>query len=1349
MRGDSYLPVLVRECLLEGSDEPTPWCRPVTGALLFVDVVGFTARTERFARSGREGVERLTRVLNQHFGHQIDVITRHGGDVVSFAGDALTAVWTADLDGDLSYACHRACRCALELQSSGPADPGARLPARAVVAAGDAFLTHLGGEGGRWLVSLLGPVLDQAMSCVKAATAGKVIVSSEVARLLGDDGLRVGPAGASAHTVVSTRFGPTPAPLLPPALDDARQPLTARYVSSVVTAWLDQVDAHWIGELRQGTAMFVSLPRWEPGEPGWLEQAHGLVGRLQNRVDHYEGIVDKIVIDDKGATLLVAFGLPPRAHEDAAARAVRCAMEIRGILDANGGAGGIGVATGPVYCGLVGSDVRREYTVIGSAVNVAARLMQKAGDGILCNAASRAAAPAHVDFAAQGTLEVKGIEGAIDVFVPERARVSHRREATTGFVGRQEELVLLREVMAGHASSPEGTVVLVEGEAGIGMSRLLGQLEEIGAEFGVRTLVGEANSVERRAPYHAWRLVLGELLELEFRDERAQLTSAVAAALAADPELLPLLPLVNDVLPVSLEETAFTNGLSDEARADNLQRLIGDLLSRAAASGPVAVVLDDAHWFDSASWALLRGLVEARPAIAFVVGTRPLNESAPPEWEHLLGHEGRRHLVLERLPPEALDALVAGVLGVDQLPSAVRALIHDKAQGNALFGEQLALALLDDGHVRVVDRRCEIATGSGGLREVVLPATVQGVVHGRLGRLSTDEQLLLKVASVLGRTLDLDLVSALSGREDSEELAAGLVGRGILERQPGVSGAIYEFRHNITRDAIYETQLFARRREIHSAAVSYYEEHYPDSLDTRYPLLVHHTTAAESWTRALVYLEKAGFQALERSANAECVDSLQRALAIAEREGIPSTGDQLAEWHWHIAEANYRLGRMDDCVKHGYPALQHLGMPMKRGGLGRLWKLFRLTMERNVRWVPRSFPQNDDEEVRRRRLRGLRLQNRMTDALGYRLDLVGLLYSSMRELFLANVLGQPGEAARATMMLYFVLTLTPLKGAVRSWIRRAVDLAEQEDDPAIRAVSFSRIAVARIQDEVDLDAGRVTVERALSEAHQVGDLKLEAEVAIGGAMIAWVGADWPGAVAMYGQVRDAARRAGDSQFTAFGAAGEAAVRVQMGELAEAERLLASAQATVDTLDEAGMAVVACGERARVAHLQGRDELARTWAIRTLERAEKEPILGVWWFRSGLNGMCEVLIDRWAAARAAGADDAEELGREARRAIKQSAKHGSSFAFSRPFARHHQARLQQILGRPDKAEALWLEVLAIGEQRGLRLAEVLALQGLAKLAGEDSQEGQERLQRAAAVEAAMRQGEPSEPEAATG
>jgi class 3 adenylate cyclase len=180
------------------------------------------------------------------------------------------------------------------------------------------------------------------------------------------------------------------------------------YVPEVVGARLAAGQAEWLAELRRVTALFLNLLDADPAAADQLEPLQLVMATVQPILQRYEGNLRQVVVDDKGLTLIAVFGLPPLAHEDDAARATRAALAVQAALREVGVRCAIGLATGRAFCGAVGSEVHRQYDVIGEVMNLAARLMQAAPDTILCDAATHRAARSRLRFQDLPAISVKG-----------------------------------------------------------------------------------------------------------------------------------------------------------------------------------------------------------------------------------------------------------------------------------------------------------------------------------------------------------------------------------------------------------------------------------------------------------------------------------------------------------------------------------------------------------------------------------------------------------------------------------------------------------------------------------------------------------------------------------------------------------------------------------------------------------------------------------------------------------------------------------------------------------------------------------------------------------------------------
>jgi len=899
-----YLPIDRLQALAAGENLPEA-CQ---GSALFADISGFTPLTEYLAAQlgQQRAAEELTRLLDQVYTALIDQVHRLHGSVIGFVGDAITC-WF-DERGESPDSPLRAAACAFAMQqamrpfASVPVTGNlkAALAIKIGIASGPARRFLVGDPSIQLIDSLAGETLRQMSQAEGLAQKGEILLSADCAALLGDavtqlewrthpeNGLKFAVAGE-----LTTSIEPSPWPTISPeALDETKirpwmLPLLYERLQAGDTAQ---------PELRPAVSLFLrflGIDYDHDEEAG--SKLDACIRRAQNTIHQSDGSLLQLTIGDKGSFLYAAFGAP-LAHDDDALRAVRAALELQTQLQKQGLSSQVGLARGPARTGAYGSRERCSYGVIGDDAVLAARLMTAAPPGeTRCAYSIYRELHQKLNFESLPPVRVKGKAGLIPVYRP----VSSQRAVTGShfaIIGRQLERAQLEASLEALQVGQPG-LLMIEGEAGIGKSRLVEELVRMARERGLSLLAGAGQSIEQQTPYRAWRDVFSAYFDLDNLSESGERQTRIQSLVE---RLLPnevsRLPVLNDLLGLSLPENDLTRSLDPQLRQQNATILLEALLHIWAAERPLILILEDVHWLDSLSWDLalqvIHSLSAQRVAFLLVLVNRPLDENSPGQrvLRQLRALEITRAIALSTHAPPEILALVAQRLGVavDTLPTPLVELVQTRSSGNPFFADELLLNLLDRGLISVSSDAqsrpsCAI-TGDLAQSASTLPDTLHGLILARIDRLPPERQFIIKAAAVIGRAFAFTPLQYILNRQ------ATILERALKDHLASLKTAdftfvetiepdlTYIFKHIITQEAAYQTLLFGQRRELHRLVAEWYEAR--TDVQTFLPLLAYHYRYAEDREKERSYATLAGNQAAAQYANAEALIFFSRALDL-------------------------------------------------------------------------------------------------------------------------------------------------------------------------------------------------------------------------------------------------------------------------------------------------------------------------------------------------------------------------------------------------------------------------------------------------------------------------------------
>lgn len=964
----AYIPVDRRHALVGGQALP----ELSSGAVLITDISGFTRLTETLttALGFQRGAEELGRHLNRLYGILIDKVHRYHGSVVQSGGDALIS-W---FGGDEKTASRRAVSAAFSMQYSMNGNSAVVLPngetvqlaIRSAVACGLARRFLAGDPEIRVFEALAGSLLDQVDAAENLANRGEIVMTGKTARALEGEAViqEQRPLGDGSSVFVVGRLNrlsdPVPWGAAPaPDRKQARPWLHPFIFEHIISG-----QEGFMAQLRPAVSMFTHFDGIDyDHDPQAGEKLDALIRLVQKNAERYGGTLIDITTGDKGSYFYIAVGAP-YAHEDDAARAVGLANSLLDIPSELGYIKNIqvGISRGTIWSGPVGNEEWRIFSAIGNEVNVAARLMQISAPGTMLVTQRIADATREMyQWTPAGEVGIKGLSKPVMIFGLADAGNIRRADkllSVSNIVGRENERVLLREMLR-QMDANASRVAVIEGEAGIGKSRLISDLAFHAQEQGIPILIGAGYAIEQSTPYHAWRPVFETIFGLDVADDsERRREKALEWIRARDASLLDRAPLLAPVLSFDTQDNSLTGQMTGQVRAENTSALLISILTIFIGNTPKLLVLEDAHWFDSSSLALSVEATRSLANLMIVVTTRRLREETPEPLRVILGLPQTRHVRLDLMSQADIERLVCQRLKVNRLPEQVMELVLSKAEGHPFFSEELASSLHESGIVRVENGECRVASRVD-LRALSFPDTVQGVIRSRIDRLPPSHQLALKAASVVGRIFSLRAVYEIYPLDSNKpqigsyfDYLRRLDFTPLNSEHPDLT---YLFKHVITQEVAYNLMTFSQRQAFHQAVANWYERTFADDLSPYYGVLAYHWGNAKNQRKALEYLEKAGEQAMLNFANREAIEFFEEALRLAKNGEVKTTALQRAHWERQLAEAYYGLGELPKSLDHLKQAIHLMGWKTPEKGFGLIAALLSETLKQ-VRFRIKSKP---------------------------------------------------------------------------------------------------------------------------------------------------------------------------------------------------------------------------------------------------------------------------------------------------------------------------------------------------------------------------------------------------------
>lgn len=902
-----YMPEHILNLILTKPPEYIFKPRYVEYTLLYADLSGFTTLTEELSEQGKEGAESLTKIINTIFSNFILILRNYGGSVLKFGGDSLFVMFPEDFN-NISLAKISALKAAIEIikfikrkDSFDIAGKRYKLAVKIGLNCGKVCSIIAGSEIDRKEYFITGIILNDLIRAESFADKFQIVITENMRNFLTAQSLPLTEIKKGFYLIKS---------IIPPKLDEKKLPVQClpafrrdytyiQYgmIMDKITPFLPKQLYKEIMSLggkdelysrfRKVTAIFINLiGLTEMAERNLAHCCDNIYkiselyfSQLMKVVEKYNGTFQHTDVCDCGDKFIIFFGAPI-SNENDDLLALKCAVELRDMLkELNLELTNqckskekkcrlyqkIGINTGTAFCGIIGSHLRKEYTVMGDSINVAARLMNIADINKIY--VGRETIIKYLDYfkTVPKKAFLKGKKNEFEYYEVLDIKSEIYTKSTTGykglFIGRESEITELKKILDETDNASKFNKIAILGEAGIGKSSLIEEILRYCQNKKWRIIITEGAPYNETSPYYFW---INTLKNIFVAAGNGNLNAGIKKL--EKRYKIKYMPIIAALIGEPHRDNKFTSRLSDEKRKIALFEGIKSIIFNISKHQPTLIVFEDIHWIDNISFELLDYILKLKLnkcRLAFLVSSRYVKTERFKYWQE---YEDYYNLKLREFSMEETASLIRLYPHCQKLTESMIKKIYRQTAGNPFFISEI-IALINE---------------NKGKQQI--PDSVLTLILSRIDNLKESEKFVLTIASVIGRIFNkqiiIDIIHFYKFKYEIDLILENLCKKNLIYSLDEVKCDLYSFRHDLTVQTVYTNLGVKLRSEIHFKIANWYEKNESDNIENVLEIVAHHFYEASDIKNAIKYLLMSGNKSKKVYANEQAIEFYTKAIQM-------------------------------------------------------------------------------------------------------------------------------------------------------------------------------------------------------------------------------------------------------------------------------------------------------------------------------------------------------------------------------------------------------------------------------------------------------------------------------------